>query len=122
MDQFTLNLLVVGASFALHVGIAIWARAGSTADFYAASRGVNPVINGAAPAADWMSAASVISMAGLIAFVGYGNAGGGGAAGGRDARGGVPGAAAARRSDAAHRLQGKGGRTWRATRRRLSAC
>jgi len=73
MDQFTLNLLVVGASFALYVGIAIWARAGSTADFYAASRGVNPIVNGAATAADWMSAASFISMAGLIAFVGYGN-------------------------------------------------
>jgi len=73
MDQFTLNLLVVGASFALYVGIAIWARAGSTSDFYAASRGVNPIVNGAATAADWMSAASFISMAGLIAFVGYGN-------------------------------------------------
>jgi cation/acetate symporter len=73
MDQFTLNLIVVGASFALYVGIAIWARAGTTSDFYAASRGVHPVINGAATAADWMSAASFISMAGLIAFVGYGN-------------------------------------------------
>ncbi len=73
MDQFTLNLLVVGASFALYIGIAIWAKAGSTADFYAASRGVNPIVNGAATAADWMSAASFISMAGLIAFVGYGN-------------------------------------------------
>jgi cation/acetate symporter len=73
MDQFTLNLIVVGASFALYIGIAIWARAGSTSDFYAASRGVNPIVNGAATAADWMSAASFISMAGLIAFVGYGN-------------------------------------------------
>ena len=73
MDQFTLNLLVVGASFALYVGIAIWARAGSTSEFYAAGRGVNPVMNGMATAADWMSAASFISMAGLIAFVGYGN-------------------------------------------------
>ncbi len=73
MDQFTLNLIVVGASFALYVGIAIWARAGTTSDFYAASRGVNPIVNGAATAADWMSAASFISMAGLIAFVGYGN-------------------------------------------------
>ncbi|QOC22121.1 cation acetate symporter [Wenzhouxiangella sp. AB-CW3] len=73
MDQFTLNLIVVGATFALYIGIAIWARAGTTADYYAASRGVNPVINGAATAADWMSAASFISMAGLIAFVGYGN-------------------------------------------------
>ena len=73
MDQYTLNLLVVGASFALYVGIAIWARAGSTSEFYAANRGVNPVMNGMATAADWMSAASFISMAGLIAFVGYGN-------------------------------------------------
>ncbi|NDY95977.1 sodium:solute symporter family protein [Wenzhouxiangella limi] len=73
MSQFTLNLLVVGASFALYIGIAIWARAGTTSDFYAASRGVNPIVNGAATAADWMSAASFISMAGLIAFVGYGN-------------------------------------------------
>ncbi|HHX88767.1 MAG TPA: cation acetate symporter [Paracoccus sp.] len=73
MDQFTLNLLVVGATFALYIGIAIWARAGSTAEFYAANRGVHPVMNGMATAADWMSAASFISMAGLIAFVGYGN-------------------------------------------------
>ena len=73
MDQFTLNLLVVGASFALYIGIAIWARAGTTSEFYAAGRGVNPVINGMATAADWMSAASFISMAGLIAFVGYNN-------------------------------------------------
>ncbi len=73
MSQFTLNLIVVGASFALYIGIAIWARAGTTSDFYAASRGVNPIVNGAATAADWMSAASFISMAGLIAFVGYGN-------------------------------------------------
>ncbi|MFN3955809.1 MAG: sodium:solute symporter family protein [Pararhodobacter sp.] len=73
MDQFTLNLLVVGASFALYIGIAIWARAGSTSEFYAANRGVHPIVNGAATAADWMSAASFISMAGLIAFVGYGN-------------------------------------------------
>ncbi|MGI1661886.1 sodium:solute symporter family protein [Palleronia sp. KMU-117] len=73
MDQYTLNLLVVGASFALYVGIAIWARAASTSEFYAAGRGVNPVINGMATAADWMSAASFISMAGLIAAVGYNN-------------------------------------------------
>jgi cation/acetate symporter len=73
MDQFTLNLVVVGASFALYIGIAIWARAGTTSEFYAAGRGVNPVINGMATAADWMSAASFISMAGLIAFVGYNN-------------------------------------------------
>ncbi|MCB9944147.1 MAG: cation acetate symporter [Geminicoccaceae bacterium] len=73
MDQYTLNLLVVGATFALYIGIAIWARAGSTSEFYAAGRGVHPVTNGMATAADWMSAASFISMAGLIAFVGYDN-------------------------------------------------
>src|SRR6056297_961862 len=68
MSQFTLNLLVVGGSFALYIAIAIWARAGTTSDFYAASRGINPVVNGAATAADWISAASFISLAGLIAF------------------------------------------------------
>ena len=73
MDQFTLNLLFVGASFALYIGIAIWARAGSTSEFYAAGRGVHPVTNGMATAADWMSAASFISMAELIAFTGYDN-------------------------------------------------
>ena len=72
MDQFTLNLIFVGASFALYIGIAIWARAGSTSEFYAAGRGVHPVTNGMATAADWMSAASFISMAGLVAFQGYG--------------------------------------------------
>ena len=71
MDQYTLNLLFVGATFALYIGIAIWARAGSTSEFYAAGRGVHPVTNGMATAADWMSAASFISMAGLIAFGGY---------------------------------------------------
>ncbi|WP_226577725.1 sodium:solute symporter family protein [Acuticoccus sediminis] len=71
MDQYTLNLLIVGATFALYIGIAIWARAGSTSEFYAAGRGVHPVTNGMATAADWMSAASFISMAGLIAFAGY---------------------------------------------------
>lgn len=73
MDQFTINLLFVGGSFALYIGIAIWARAGSTSEFYAAGRGVHPVTNGMATAADWMSAASFISMAGLIAFTGYDN-------------------------------------------------
>ncbi|MEM9843576.1 MAG: sodium:solute symporter family protein [Pseudomonadota bacterium] len=73
MDQFTINLLFVGASFALYIGIAIWARAGSTSEFYAAGRGVHPVTNWMATAADWMSAASFISMAGLIAFTGYDN-------------------------------------------------
>lgn len=73
MDQFTLNLIVVGFTFAIYIGIALWARAGSTAEFYAANRGVHPVLNGMATGADWMSAASFISMAGLIAFVGYDN-------------------------------------------------
>ena len=73
MDQFTINLLFVGASFALYIGIAVWARAGSTSEFYAAGQGVHPVTNGMATAADWMSAASFISMAGLIAFTGYDN-------------------------------------------------
>ncbi|MBI6629029.1 sodium:solute symporter family protein [Pontibaca salina] len=73
MTQFTLNLIFIGGSFAIYIGIAIWARAGSTAEFYAANRGVHPVMNGMATAADWMSAASFISMAGLIAFTGYDN-------------------------------------------------
>ncbi|MHA6344867.1 sodium:solute symporter family protein [Roseivivax sp. CAU 1761] len=73
MDQTTINFIFVGASFALYIGIAIWARAGSTSEFYAAGRGVHPVTNGMATAADWMSAASFISMAGLIAFTGYDN-------------------------------------------------
>ncbi len=68
MDQFTLNLIVVGATFALYIGIAIWARAGTTSEFYAAGRGVHPVLNGMATGADWMSAASFISMAGIIAL------------------------------------------------------
>lgn len=73
MDQYVLNLLFVGATFLLYIGIAIWARAGSTSEFYAAGRGVHPITNGMATAADWMSAASFISMAGLIAFTGYDN-------------------------------------------------
>jgi cation/acetate symporter len=72
MDLQTLTYLVVGASFALYIGIAIWARAGSTSDFYVAGGGVHPVTNGMATAADWMSAASFISMAGLISNMGYG--------------------------------------------------
>jgi len=72
MDQFTLNLVVVGITFAIYIGIAIWARAGSTAEFYAAGRGVHPVLNGMATGADWMSAASFISMAGIIALAGAG--------------------------------------------------
>ncbi|ABC63023.1 sodium:solute symporter family protein [Erythrobacter litoralis] len=71
METQTLIYLFVGASFALYIGIAIWSRASSTSDFYVAGGGVNPVVNGMATAADWMSAASFISMAGLIAFLGY---------------------------------------------------
>jgi cation/acetate symporter len=72
MDLQTLTYIVVGMTFALYIGIAFWARAGTTGEFYAAGRGVHPVANGMATAADWMSAASFISMAGLIAFNGYG--------------------------------------------------
>ncbi|GAA6143832.1 sodium:solute symporter family protein [Hydrogenophaga sp. 5NK40-0174] len=72
MDLKTLTYIVVGASFALYLGIAFWARAGSTSEFYVAGGGVHPVTNGMATAADWMSAASFISMAGLIANLGYG--------------------------------------------------
>ncbi len=70
MDVLTWTYLMVGASFAVYIGIAIWARAGSTADYYVAAGGVSPLANGMATAADWMSAASFISMAGLIAFMG----------------------------------------------------
>jgi len=66
-----LTQLAVGASFALYIAIAIWSRAGTTGDFYVAGKGVHPVANGMATAADWMSAASFLSMAGLIAFLGY---------------------------------------------------
>ncbi|MDX1517199.1 MAG: sodium:solute symporter family protein [Woeseiaceae bacterium] len=71
MSLQVLTYLVVGLSFALYIGIAIWSRAHSTGDFYIAGKGVSPVANGMATAADWMSAASFISMAGLIAFLGY---------------------------------------------------
>jgi cation/acetate symporter len=71
MELKALTYLVVGASFALYIAIAIWSRAHSTGDFYIAAKGVPPVANGMATAADWMSAASFISMAGLIAFLGY---------------------------------------------------
>ena len=63
--------LLVGLSFAMYIGIAIWSRAGNTKEFYIAGRGVPPVANGMATAADWMSAASFISMAGIISFIGY---------------------------------------------------
>jgi len=72
MDLQSLTYIVVGLTFALYIGIAIWARAGTTSEFYVAGGGVHPVANGMATAADWMSAASFISMAGLIAFFGYG--------------------------------------------------
>ncbi len=74
MDLQTTIYLFVGLSFALYIGIAVWARAGSTSEFYAAGGSVHPVMNGMATAADWMSAASFISMAGLIANMGYGGA------------------------------------------------
>lgn len=63
--------IIVGITFALYIGIAIWSRAGSTKEFYVAGGGVSPLANGMATAADWMSAASFISMAGLISFMGY---------------------------------------------------
>lgn len=72
MDLKLLTYLVVGATFALYIGIAFWSRAGSTGEFYIAGGGVHPIANGMATGADWMSAASFISMAGLIAFLGYG--------------------------------------------------
>ncbi|MDO9008895.1 MAG: sodium:solute symporter family protein [Thiobacillus sp.] len=72
MDLQTLTYIVVGLSFILYIGIAIWARAGTTKEFYIAGGGVHPIVNGMATGADWMSAASFISMAGLIAFLGYG--------------------------------------------------
>jgi len=71
MSLQALTYIVVGLSFALYVGIAIWSRAHNTGDFYIAGKGVSPLANGMATAADWMSAASFISMAGLIAFLGY---------------------------------------------------
>ncbi len=72
MDLQTLTYIVVGFTFALYIGIAVWARAGSTSEFYVAGGGIHPIANGMATAADWMSAASFIGMAGLIAFLGYG--------------------------------------------------
>ena len=71
MDLKTMTYVVVGITFAIYIFIAIRARATSTAEFYVASKGVHPVLNGMATGADWMSAASFISMAGLIAFKGY---------------------------------------------------
>ncbi|MDH5367175.1 MAG: cation acetate symporter, partial [Cyclobacteriaceae bacterium] len=71
MDVQTWTFIIVGATFALYIGIAIWTRVGSTKDFYIAGGGIPPLANGMATAADWMSAASFISMAGLISFMGY---------------------------------------------------
>ena len=74
MDLQTTIYIMVGLSFSLYIGIAVWARAGSTSEFYSAGGSVHPVLNGMATGADWMSAASFISMAGLIANMGYGGA------------------------------------------------
>lgn len=71
MDLKMMTYLMVGLTFVLYTAIAIWARAGSTKEFYVAGGGVSPMANGMATAADWMSAASFISMAGLISFMGY---------------------------------------------------
>ena len=71
MSVQTWTWIIVGITFALYFGIAIWAKAGSTKDFYVAGGGVSPLANGMATAADWMSAASFISMAGIISFAGY---------------------------------------------------
>lgn len=72
MGLQTLTFIVVGITFAIYIGIAYWARASTTSEFYIAGGGIHPIANGMATAADWMSAASFISMAGLIAFFGYG--------------------------------------------------
>ena len=72
MDAQFWTYTLVGITFSLYLGIAIWSRAKSTKEFYIAGGGIHPVINGMATAADWMSAASFISMAGIISFLGYG--------------------------------------------------
>ena len=71
MSVQTWTYILVGITFSLYIGIAIWSRAGSTKEFYVAGGGVSPLANGMATAADWMSAASFISMAGIISFAGY---------------------------------------------------
>ena len=71
MDVMTWTYLLVGVTFALYIGIAVWSRAGTTGEYYVAGGGVPAIANGMATAADWMSAASFISMAGIIAFAGY---------------------------------------------------
>src|SRR6056300_1124550 len=72
MELKTMTYIVVGLTFLVYIAIAIWSRASTTGEFYVAGKGIHPVANGMATAADWMSAASFISMAGLIAFNGYG--------------------------------------------------
>ena len=72
MGLQSLTLTIVGITFAIYIGIAFWARARSTQEFYVAGGDINPIANGMATAADWMSAASFISMAGIISFLGYG--------------------------------------------------
>jgi len=74
MDAQIWTYIMVGGTFAIYLGVAIWAKAGSTKEFYVAGGGVHPVANGMATAADWMSAASFLSMAGLISFMGFGGA------------------------------------------------
>jgi cation/acetate symporter len=72
MDNLTtLSVIAVGITFVIYIAIAIWARAGTTEEFYVAGKGIHPVANGMATAADWMSAASFISMAGIISFLGF---------------------------------------------------
>ncbi len=71
MEVQSWTYLIVGITFAIYIGIAIWTRAGSTKEFYVAGGGISPLANGMATAADWMSAASFISMAGIISFAGY---------------------------------------------------
>ncbi len=74
MDAQIWTYIMVGVTFAIYIGVAVWARAGSTKEFYVAGGGVPPLANGMATAADWMSAASFLSMAGLISFMGFGGA------------------------------------------------
>ena len=71
MTTQMLTYIVVGLTFSLYIGIAVWSKASSTKDFYVAGAGVHPLTNGMATAADWMSAGSFISIAGMIAFSGY---------------------------------------------------
>ena len=71
MDVQAWTYIIVGITFMLYIGIAIWSKANSTNEFYIAGKGVSPLANGMATAADWMSAASFLSMAGIIAFSGY---------------------------------------------------